>query len=277
MESYRSPLINHLEKMKIINLVILGMSLFVFSCKEEQPLPIDQKEELIPISYTEEGFTKTLTYNEAGKLTRIHYATTFSDGNILESVHDFRYNADGVLTESENNIGWRLVYTYDGDLIVKTEEYLSGQIPQYHLFTYDDKKRLIERVTYQDILEEGGDVPVSKESYVYDQHDNITIQRLYYYTSYGAEARLLSEFEFSEYDEKINSEEFFDIMGINPFIRLRKNNPGVMTFKNNSGLVSLTERYTYTYHEKGYPIIKAVDVTQYNGTTGSYEARYTFK
>lgn len=263
--------------MRLFKSIILGLAAIPFSCSDEQPSPVSDGLDLVPISYTEAGFTKILAYNNQGKLTQIHYTTTFSDGNTLESFHDFTYHSDGRVAESKTDTGWKFVYTYNENKIVKTEEYIQGVQSDVHTFRYDPQGKIVERITYQDIPEEGGVIPVSKETYEYDQNDNLIIQRLYYYTSYAEEAKLLSEFEYSDYDNKINSEEFFDIIGINPLVRLRKNNPGLMVLKNDKGNVSITEKYRYTYHEKGYPIRKLVDITHYDGTTGSYEASYSFK
>ncbi|MEZ4947163.1 MAG: hypothetical protein R2804_16615 [Cyclobacteriaceae bacterium] len=263
--------------MRLFRYLIFGWSIALLSCSDEQQSPISDGSDLIAISYTEAGFTKTLFHDDKGRLIQIHYLTTFSNDNTLESTHDFIYNNMGQLTESITDTGLRLVYTYGGNKIIRTEEYLNGEKSDFHTFSYDLQGRIVERITYQDIPEEGGEIPVSKETYEYDQNDNVTLQKLYYYTSFGEEARLLSEFEFSDYDDKINSEEFFDVIGINPFIRLRKNNPGVMILKNNNGNISITEKYRYSYHEKGYAIRKFVDVTQYDGTTGSYEVSYIFK
>ncbi|MEQ8363384.1 MAG: hypothetical protein RH948_10985 [Cyclobacteriaceae bacterium] len=263
--------------MRLFRYIIFGWVVALFSCNDEQQSPISNGSDLIAISYTEAGFIKTLFHDDKGRLIQIHYLTTFSDDKTLESNHNFVYNTIDHLTESSTDTGFRLVYTYGGNKIIRTDEYLNGEKSDFHTFSYDERGRIIERITYQDIPEEGGEIPVSKETYQYDQNDNVILQTLYYYTSFGEEARLLSEFEFSNYDNKINSEEFFDIIGINPLINLRKNNPGLMILKNDKGNSTITEKYSYTYHEKGYPIRKVVDVTYYDGTTGSYEATYTFK
>jgi len=267
------------QKMKVVKYLnlILAMSFLTFSCSEEQTQPVTDGSDLVAIAYSEAGFTKTLIHDDKGRLIRIHYLTTFSDNKTLESAHDFVYNDNDQLTESITDAGLRMVYTYGDNKIIKTEEYLNGEKSDFHTFSYDPQGRMVERITYQDIPEEGGEIPTSKETIEYDAKGNVVLQRLYYYTSYGKESKLLTEFEFDGYDDKINSGEFFDIIGINPFIKLRKNNPGKMVIKNNSGNISITEKYSYTYHEKGYPIRKFVDVTHYDGTTGSYEASYTFK
>ncbi len=265
--------------MKIVKYLslILVLSFLTISCSEESTQPVTDGSDLVAISYSEAGFTKSLIYDDMGRLIRIHYLTTFSDNKTLESTHDFVYNDNDQLTESTTDGGLRMVYTYGSNKIIKTEEYLNGEKSDFHTFSYDPQGRMVERITYQDIPEEGGEIPTSKETIEYNSKGNVVLQRLYYYTSYGEESKLLTEFEFADYDDKINSEKFFDIIGINPFIKLRKNNPGKMVIKNNSGNISITENYQYYYHAKGYAIKKFVDVTHYDGTKGSYEASYTFK
>ncbi len=258
----------------------LGFTCALFlliSCADEHPQPVPIGENLIPDSFTEGDLTKTLVHDALGRLTQIQYLTTYPDGVEMTSVHNFSYDDQGQLRESDTDTGWRMEYVFSGGRIARTYEFVNGIKSDFHYFLYNADGSLAEIITFQDIPEEGGEIPVAKETYAYDGQGNLTLQKLYYYTSYGLEARLLSEFVFSDYDDMINSEEYFDVIGINPFIRLRKNNPGKMVVKNALGNVTSTETYRYEYHKKKYPVKKITDITFYDGRKGSYESTYRFR
>jgi hypothetical protein len=99
---------------------------------------------------------------------------------------------------------------------------------------------------------------------------------MYYFTPYGAEAKLLTTFISSNYDDKLNTEDHFDVNVFNPYVTLRKNNPGKLITQNASGSISSTEVYTYQYHPKGYATSKTTEVTWHHGGTGSYTSTFMF-
>src|SRR5690606_4991213 len=137
-------------------------------------------------------------------------------------------------------------------VISRTDEYANGaELSQYHTYSYDDQERLIESITWQDIPEEGGEIRVSKETYEYDHTGNITYYRIFYYGTGGVEAFPLTVFHYSNYDNHINSEQYFNVNPFNPTLITSKNNPGKMTIQNASGVISSTEIYSYEYHKKG--------------------------
>ncbi len=247
------------------------------SCDPADPTPNVVEPELTPVSFKEADLIKTLVFDNAGRLTQIQYKTELANGNSMESFHDFQYDGQGKLAESTTDTGWHYYYSYANNRIVRTDEYINGVKSDYHLFQYDGKGKLTEKITYQNIPAEGGEIPVAKDTYSYDGQGNLLALRIYYYTSFGLESKLLTELTYSNYDDKINSEEYFDIMGINPIVRLRKNNPGKLEVRNDKGNISTTETYRYTYHKKGYALTKKTDVVFYNGNSGGYEAMYTFK
>lgn len=262
-------------KLSGISLVIV-LALFS-SCSQDnidpQPVTVDLK----PVRYEEDNFTREYFYNDVNQLTQIKFVTTFINGGTITSVQNFSYRADGKIAEATSDTGFKFVYTYSGDRIIRTDEYVNGSWSEYHSFTYDQAGRIKEMISYQNIPEEGGIIPVSKDTYEYDNRGNLSVMKMYYYTSYGAEAKLQTVFLSSEYDDKVNSEELFEINIFNPYLRLNKNNPGKLVIQNGLGNTTSTEVYTYDYNEKGYAIKKRTDVTLYHGGTGSYSGTYIYK
>ncbi len=258
------------------------IGIILSSCSTDDPQPVTQNPppgapKLIPEVFKEADFSKQFVYNTSGQLAQIKMSSQLSNGGTMDSWQNFEYDLNGKLTQSTTDTGWRMEYTFSGDYIVRTDEFVNGTHSQFHIYSYDAKGRLAEKVTYQDIPEEGGIIPVSKDTYQYDERGNLTAQQLYYYTSFGAEAKLLTTMTFSNYDDKINSEDYFDASPFNPLVMFRKNNPGKLEVRNGQGVLSMSEVYTYEYHAKGYATTKTTVVTMYNGTTNSYQSTYRFK
>lgn len=260
--------------MKPITLFFL-LSLVIIACDTSNPEPVIV--ELLPSRFEEEDFTREYVYNDANQLIQIKLISALPNGGSMTSTQNFTYLANGKMAETTSDTGFKFVYTYSGDKISRTDEYVNGTWSKYHAFTYDVQGRLAEQITYQDIPEEGGLIPTSKDTYQYDANDNLEVMNMYYYTPFGAEAKLLTTFISSEYDTKMNTEDYFDVNVFNPYVTLRKNNPGKLITKNGSGIVGSTELYTYQYHPIGYATRKTTHITWYHGGTGSYTSTFIFK
>lgn len=260
--------------MKPISFIFL-LSLVIIACDTSSPEPVQIN--LKPSLFEEEDFRREYVYNNENQLIQIKLISEFSNGGSMTSTQNFIYRSNGKMEETNSDTGFRFVYTYTGDKISRTDEYANGTWSKYHAFTYDSRGRLTEQVTYQDIPDEGGLIPTSKDTYQYDVNDNLVVMNMYYFTSYGAETKLLTTFISSDYDTKINTEDYFDVNVYNPYVTLHRNNPGKLITQNASGIVGSTELYTYQYHPKGYATSKTTHVTWHHGGTGSYTSTFTFK
>jgi YD repeat-containing protein len=259
--------------LSLVSLVILAVA-----CDNEENSPAPIAPDLVPLKMEELDGSRELIYNASGKIGGLAIVTRYANGSEMTSIQTLLYDTNGRLTESTTDTGYRMVYTYNDDgLITKTQEYVNGTWWQVHVYDYYDEGLLKQSITYQDIPEEGGVIPVAKDEYVYDTKGNVIIHRLYYYTSFGAEAKLLTMFTYGGYDDKINTEEYFDIHPFNPLVKIRKNNPGKMVVQNANGVTSIVETYQYEYNVQGFATQKTSFVTMYNGNTGSHTTKYTFK
>jgi hypothetical protein len=265
--------------MKAITSIAL-LSLMIIACDTNdqelvQPEPVQTV--IKPVLFVEEDFKREYVYNDADQLIQIRLISTFPNGGSMTSTQDFSYLSNGKISETTSDTGFRFVYTYSGNKISRTDEYVYSTWSKYHAFIYDTRGRLTEHITYQNVPEEGGMIPTSKETYQYDASDNLEVTNMYYFTPYGAEAKLLTTFISSHYDDKMNTEDYFDVNVFNPYVTLRKNNPGKLITQNASGNISSTEEYTYHYHPKGYVTSKTTSVTWYHGGTGWYTSTFTIK
>jgi YD repeat-containing protein len=266
-----------LNAMKRI-LFIVAIGLLAASCNEEENNPTPLAPDIIPLKMEDVDGSRELTYDASGKIGALSITTKFVNGTEMKSIQTLWYDPSGKLIESTTDTGWRMVYTYDSQgRVGQTDEYVQGSWSQRHIYTYNSKGFLLESITYQDIPEEGGLIPVSKDVYTYDGNGNVTLQLLYYYTAFGAEAKILTRFTFSDYDNKINTEEYFDINPFNPAVKFRKKNPGKMVIQNAQGNISSVETYEYLYNTQGYATQKTSYVTMHNGNSGSYITHYSFK
>lgn len=261
-------------KQRLLTLLI-GFTLV--ACElEEAPGPVTPAV-LQPSVYEETDYRREYSYNNANQLVQIKMISTFPHGNTFTSVQDFSYRPDGKIAEATSETGFRFVYSYSGDRLVRTEEYVNGSWSKEHRFAYDSKGRVMEAITYQNIPEEGGIIPTSKDEYQYGVNGNLIEWRMYYYTSFGAEAKLLTVMTYSDYDDKINTDNLFEVNVYNPYQEWSTNNPGKQVVRNGAGIISSTEAYLYQYNDMGYVTAKTTQVTLYNGVTASYGSTYQFR
>lgn len=197
---------------------------------------------------------------------------------VLESTLEYFYHPDGKLKSAVTDTGYRLEFAFDGDKIVRTDQYINGVLSEYYTFAYDEKERLQNFTTWQDVPEAGGLIPKQKEVYLYDVNDNLTTQLLYFYNSGIQGHELLTTFEYSDYDGRIEAESLFNGYSVNPLVVLRKNNPGKMVTKNKHGNTVVVDHYSYIYNSRGYATRKTTfSIFPYNGSSGSYDAFYYYE
>ncbi len=249
--------------------------LILLACDHESPSPVP----LMPDTFVQGDMTKVFLYTDDGRLAQIKMISQFPNGNTMESSQFLSYDTQGYLKELLTDTGWKLVYTQEGEgaRILRADEYINGTKSSYHTFHYDNEGRLIEEITWQNIPEEGGEIPTSKNTFEYDTRGNLTTHRIYYYTPYGAAAKLLTVFTFSEYDDQMNTQDQFDAVYYNPLITFSKNNPGKLVVENGSGVMASTSTYQYIYNKRGYVTHKKVNEVLPNGDRVTYEAKYTFR
>lgn len=256
--------------------LLIGFSLVACDL-DETPEPVIPALVLQPSVYEETDYRREYSYNNANQLVQVKMISAFANGSTITSEQNFSYRTDGKIAETTSDTGFRFVYSYSGDRLVRTDEYVNNTWSKYHRFTYDSKGRVVEAITYQNIPEEGGEIPTSKDEYQYGVNGNLIEWRMYYYTSFGAEAKLLTVITFSDYDDKINTDNLFELNIYHPYQVLSTNNPGKQVVRNGQGVISTTEEYLYEYNDKGYVTKKTTQVTLYNGVTASYGSTYQFR
>lgn len=253
---------------------ILFFAFLLLSCSKDETIVPISGPTLLPHRLVQGNMSYEISYDVSNRLAQIDLSTTYPGGTTLHSQY-FLYDDEGKLIVSTTSSGWKFEYRYTGERITETYEYVNGSLSQQHRFTYDSRNRVIQTITYQDIPEEGGLIPVQKATYQYDQNDNVLENKLYYYTTGGASAVLLSTHTFSGYDSKVHTEGAFEVTAVNPQLRPFRNNPTRLEVRNGSNILGLVETYTYDYNPQGFASRK-VTKSVFNGTTEEYETSYSF-
>lgn len=252
--------------------ILTGMSLSFIACDQDtQTMP---EAEIRPVKMEEEGYKRELGYNDKGKLVTIKSTSVMPDKSFIETTQKMEFDESGRIARTIIDDSWRMEYTYDGDRIVRTDEYRNSQPHQVHLFTYNVAGRMVEMLT---VREDGNGVtPISKISNVYDLEGNVMESMSYTYENHRFE--LSTTFIYSGYDSMKSGEHHFGAHALNPQVRFHKNNPGKMAVRNFNGVVTSTEEYTYQYDMDNFPVIRYTTVTfPFNGNTGIYKSEFFYE
>jgi hypothetical protein len=262
--------------MKKIFVPILLASAVFMSCDNNDPQPIRQKL-ILPLRLELDDFHREFTFDKQNRISVVKSKSFYPNEVTLESTTEYFYSPDNKLERTVTDTGFRLEYTYEGDKVIRTDEYIDDDLSQYHTFSYDGEGNLQDFTTWQDIPELGL-TPKSKEVYVYDNSDNLSHVFLYYFDTGINGHALLTSFEYSDYDNHPEAESQFDTHVYNPYAVYKKNNPGKVITKNRLGNIGMIDTYSYVYDARGKVVEKTTHVTYpYNGNSGSYKTRYFYQ
>ena len=257
--------------------ILFLLTALLLSCDSDEVQPVRQRV-VLPLRMELDDYKREFTFDDDHRISGVKNLSFYPGDVVLETNIQYSYSPDKKLTGISTNEGYRLVYHYEDGMIVRTDEYLNDNLSQYYTFSYDEKGRLNEYSTWQDIPEYGGVVAKAKEVYVYDNRDNLTFQFLYVYDPGTKGHDLLTSFEFSDYDYNPESESLFDAHVFNPGAMFRKNHPGKMITRNRLGNVGMVDTYSYVYDFRGYVTEKTTTVTYaYDGHSGSYKTRFFYQ
>lgn len=250
--------------------------IFLAACSDDDATVV--KEEIVLPSKVESIDSKVeFTHDDSHKISTVKSSYYYPNDVVLETNYTYAYTSDGKFKQCVTDNGFRFDYTYDGDRLVRTDEYINDIFTQYHSFVYNGAGRMTERTTWQNIPEEGGWIPVSKEELTYDAHENLLTQKLFFYNTGTQQHKLLTSFSYENYDDGFSVEGLFANYIVNPEMKLSKNNPRKVTTTNGNGITSFISEFSYSYDDVGYPLsrsIKATVVSSGEVTTSSQTYSY---
>ncbi len=216
------------------------------------------------------------SHNSDNKIASVKSSYYYPNNVVLVTNYEYTYTSEGNYKQCLTDNGYRFDYTYEGGKLVRTDEYINDSFTQYYAFAYNDEGRVTEIITWQNIPEEGGWIPVSKGTYTYE-NSNVTQQKLYYYSSGTQQHHLQTTFDYGQYDSKKSVEELFANFTLNPTLRLSENNPGIVTTTNGNGVTSFVAEFSYSYDDLGYPVARTIGSTVVSsGETSVTSQDYTY-
>jgi hypothetical protein len=250
-------------------LSLLFATLLFTACDDREINPVNDIT-FIPVRLEEPGYTLELTYDDKGQLQRTKATGQTSDKQPIVTLQEMFYDASGKLVKSTKDDEWMTAYYYENDAVVRMDEFYKGAMHLDHRFTYDNLGRIVEIVAWK-----ADGVPYSKTVNTWDINGNLVMDKHYEFSNGSFQLSYIHT--YSGYDDKISADLLFNTGIISRTEQHRQHNPAKMEVKNADGMVSLTEEYTYRYHEKGYPIERTTFVTLWNGNSGSYVTKYFYE
>lgn len=259
---------------RVAILSFMFATILLIGCDDKEVTPVNDLT-LIPVRLEEPGYTLELMYNDQRQLTHSKATGKMPDNDNIITVQEMFYDASGKLVRSTKDNEWRTEYYYEGDVLVRMDEFLKESLHLDYRFTYDNLGRILETATWK-----ADGVPYSKIVNTWDTHGNLVSERYYEFDNVNFLLKYLNE--YSGYDDKISVDQLFNLNIIGGrtagSVRLRRqHNPAKLEVKNADGLVSITEEYAYSYNETGYPTERTATVTFRDGSSRSYSSRYFYE
>lgn len=250
------------------SLSFMFATILLIGCDDKDVSPVSDLT-LIPVRLEEPGYTLELMYNDQRQLTHSKATGKMPDNDNIITVQEMFYDASGKLVKSTKDNEWRTEYYYEGDLLVRMDEFYKGSLHLDYRFTYNDQDRLTETVTWK-----ADGVPYSKIVNTWDASGNLSTEQYYEYEQGSFQLKYTSA--YSGYDDKISVDQLFNANAAGRRKHLRPHNPARLEITFVEGIVAIREDYTYHYDEKGYPTERTATTTFRDGSSGSYVTRYFY-
>lgn len=240
---------------------------------KEPELPAGTLLKLKKIAYHSTDYQE-LSYNADGSVARYHSQHLYNpqDGYVQKFTSDFQYDQQNRLVRLNRAYGSYVTYAYEGNKVVKTEEYNGyNELIGSHRYEYTGE-RLTTSYDLQITVTTGRRFE-SKTTFEYDASGNLTRRVLYSRNLGTGQYSLETSFLYSQYDDKKFMENLTEVNPYLPGVVFKVNNPGLKVVLNRNGQeLTGREQYSYTYNADGYPLTKQV-ITQ----GGTLNATYSYQ
>ncbi|QHT66361.1 hypothetical protein GXP67_06660 [Rhodocytophaga rosea] len=202
-------------------------------------------------------------YDSQGLLVTLKKGISLTDETESSTIH-LSYDANKQIKEARDEHDQKIVYEYEGNLLVKTKHY-HGLVLQ---FTRDYVRNGAGAIKEVRIHEGEKQEVFRKYIYTYDWKGNI-IEELKYWT-FNDSLTLVAITLYSNYDTKRNVEPWHFLPGT---LKM-KHNPGLITHIThiNNGSKSV-DVLNYQYNQEGYPV--ALHYKHENEPAWNYTYQYT--
>lgn len=233
------------------------------------PLPANA---LVKQLWQAENDHETFTYNTKGQVSQIRFQYQFVENDptqIRTLVYDFLYDAADKPIRINTTGGYAATYTYEGNLIKKTQElYPGGAVAKDVSFVYANGRVIQEYWGIVDAFEDT--VTIYKHDFSYDARGNLNKIETYQQEE-NLQYKLLETVEYSDFDDNINPTSWTLRYPYLPQMRYQFNNPRREVRTPSAEAAQITT-YAYEYNAAGLPVVKRI--TRPSGLISVIEYRY---
>ena len=262
-------------KKYILPLVVILLTVSIGCKKYEDPLPPEQPPVQLPVDDVRTVLLKDVNaqslpgpyyhfvYDNFHYVKQISFASGFA-------VYDVEYENNRVKMMTNRVNDNIYLYHYSNNRVSEINEFSGAIINKtfsYRL-SYNSLNQL-SQVNWVFFSNNGRQDTVKKEVLTYLPTGNLAAMDHYYSTEPGQPLEWASRDEFSDYDNKLNvddfsvlKKEFFSPYLFLPQVRLQKNNPGRQHIISAGNEFDI--RYSYQY-QNGLPVSKTAIVTEKRG------------
>jgi hypothetical protein len=263
-------------KKYILPLVVLLLTVSIGCKKYNDPLPQEQPPLPLPDDDVRTVLLKDInaqslpgpyyhfTYDSLHYVKQISFASDFA-------VYEVKYENKRVVMMTNSVNDNVFIYHYTNNLVTEINEFSGITVNKLYSYrlSYNSSNQL-SQVNWVFFSGNGAKDTVKKEVLTYLPTGNLAAIDHYYSTSPGQPLEWLSRDEFSDYDNRINvddfsvlKKDFFSAYLFLPGVRLQKNNPGRQHIV--AGGNEFDIRYSYQY-QNGLPVSKTATITEKIGT-----------
>jgi YD repeat-containing protein len=254
-------------------LMFLMLFFGLLACQTQKPAP--QPESIsttksLKIKDFGDGVKHTYEYDIMNRLLRF---VNQKQSNVKDA-YQFEYDPNQHLIKVTSANQWYITYHYDGDKLLNTKEFDGAhQLMAMHEYVYDSQGRL--RVIL-DYLGDNLKKPYARQTLYYDQNENLCVQTTELYDADFQQFTPYMRKVFSDFDDKINTENTVLFYPFLPNMIFQKNNPRKITLLNErKGKTLSTELYQYEYNQADLPQKVSVKVKHLDESVeGKYELKY---
>ena len=267
--------------MLLLAALVIGLAACEKDPVEPGPAPINQQPNPLPsnalvkqIKWSENDHL-TATYDAKNRLKqwRSQWQYVQEDSTKIRSiVYDFQYDAQDKVTKISYTGGFVTNLYYNNQLVEKAQELFPGGAVMND-FTYLYNNKRIIGVIRKIANAFGGGFTTYKYEFGYDNKGNLNqIKNLEQLSQpvNGNPYKLLETTTYSDFDEKVNPNQWQLQFPYLPQVRWQFNNPRRKEVKTEGGS-TLATTYAYTYNAQGLPTEQRETV---NGTTKTAKISY---
>lgn len=242
----------------LYSVVWVSFSVLLFAaCTKEnikEPDPQATGKKLSRIEY-EDGY-QNITYNDNGTVSKIVVHTEHGGNSSGTETFSFLYNGTK-LAEIHSNTGVKYTYTYNGNLVTRTEVFnANGVKAVWYDYAYQNG-RLWKTEIFASLPGDPNTAsPYSRFEQEYDAKGNIEKVMVYYRDPFTHQLKKSWEYVMDGYDTKKNTAILFES---NPYIPLEDfnpNNPLKELRYDAQAVLDETVIHSYTYDAAGRPLTR---------------------